>query len=58
MSVIRVGSSSQYAENWAAIFGGTMAKKAKKVATKAAKAVNKKPAKKKAAKKKASAKRK
>ncbi|MFM8379933.1 MAG: hypothetical protein ACKOB1_11490 [Planctomycetia bacterium] len=46
MSVVRVGSTSQYAENWAAIFGGTKPKKAKK-----AKAV-KKAAKKKAKKRK------
>ena len=44
MSVIRVGSTSTYARNWDAIFGG------KKAAKKAAK---KKAAKKKAAKKKA-----
>ena len=44
MSVIRVGSTTTYAQNWDAIFGG------KKAAKKAAK---KKAAKKKAAKKKA-----
>jgi hypothetical protein len=35
MSVIRVGSTSTYAQNWDAIFGGKKA--AKKVAKKAAK---------------------
>ena len=35
MSVVRVGSTSKYAENWATIFGGTTARKAgKKVAKK------------------------
>jgi len=48
MSVIRVGSTSKYADNWTAIFGGKKAaKKAKKAKAKAAK----KPAKKKSKKK-------
>ncbi len=48
MSVIRVGSTSRYAEGWAAIFGGKAAKT--KRAGKKTKAV-KKPATKKAKKK-------
>jgi len=37
MSVIRVGSTSKYAENWAAIFGGTKTAKKAKAVKKAAK---------------------
>jgi len=52
MSVIRVGSTSTYAEGWAAIFEGTSAKKtAKKPAAKKTKAA-KKPVAKTAKKKK------
>jgi hypothetical protein len=51
MSVIRVGSTSRYAEGWAAIFAGKSAKKAaKKPVAKKSKAV-KKPVAKKAKKK-------
>jgi hypothetical protein len=51
MSVIRVGSTSTYADGWAAIFEGKPAKKAaKKPAAKKSKAV-KKPVAKKAKKK-------
>jgi hypothetical protein len=51
MSVIRVGSTSTYAEGWAAIFAGKSAKKAtKKPVAKKSKAV-KKPVAKKAKKK-------
>ena len=51
MSVIRVGSTSTYAEGWAAIFAGKSAKKAaKKPVAKKLKAV-KKPVAKKAKKK-------
>lgn len=52
MSVIRVGSSGQYAAGWDAIFGGAKvkpaggAKRAKKAAKKVAKKVAKKSAKK------------
>jgi hypothetical protein len=52
MSVIRVGSTNQYADNWAAVFGKT----AKPAAGKKAKAV-KKSVKKAAKKSKKSAKR-
>lgn len=37
MSVVRVGSTSKYAENWAAIFGGTKAAKKAKAKKKVAK---------------------
>lgn len=37
MSVIRVGSTSTYAQNWDAIFGGKKAKAKKKTAKKKAK---------------------
>jgi hypothetical protein len=51
MSVIRVGSTSTYADGWAAIFAGKSAKKAaKKPVAKKSKAV-KKPVAKKAKKK-------
>jgi hypothetical protein len=50
MSIIRVGSTSTYAEGWEAIFGGTDKGRAKAAGKKAA---AKKTAKKKAAKKKA-----
>jgi hypothetical protein len=55
MSVIRVGSSGQYATGWEAVFGGQAkgagaAKRSKKAAKKAAKAKVARPAKKPAAK--------
>jgi len=49
MSVVRVGSTSRYAEGWAAIFGGKPAKQArgrKKLGTRAAKKTVRKAAKK------------
>ena len=46
MSVIRVGSNAQYADNWGHVFGRTT-KAAKKTAKKAAKKSVKKAAKKK-----------
>lgn len=47
MSVIRVGSTSTYAEGWAAIFEGKAAKQtAKKAKAKKKAAAKKKPAKK------------
>jgi hypothetical protein len=57
MSVIRVGSSGQYATGWEAVFGGGKAKavgaakRSKKAAKKPAQAKAAKPAKKPAAKK-------
>jgi len=51
MSVIRVGSTSTYAEGWAAIFEGKAAKKSAKQTAKKAKAKKKATAKKKPAKK-------
>lgn len=51
MSVIRVGSTSKYADGWDSIFGGRRAAKATTSAKKPAKAVKPAP---KAAKKKAS----
>lgn len=57
MSVIRVGSSGQYAAGWDAIFGGAKAKpaggakRAKKAAKKVARATPAKQAAKKSAKK-------
>ncbi|MFM8497553.1 MAG: hypothetical protein ACKOEM_18835 [Planctomycetia bacterium] len=51
MSVIRVGSTSTYAEGWAAIFEGRAAKKAAKHTVKKAKVKKKAAAKKKPAKK-------
>jgi len=59
MSIIRVGSTSSYAEGWEAIFGGAGGKRSGKAAAKksaAKKPVAKKPAAKKSAKKKAAAK--
>lgn len=59
MSIIRIGSTSKYAEGWSAVFGGRSAKKATpqpagkktKGATKAARKPATKKAKKKVAKK-------
>jgi hypothetical protein len=53
MSIVRVGATKQYSDNWENIFSGRKshsAKSATAVATKSANGVKKKPAKKKAAK--------
>lgn len=57
MSVVRVGSNKQFADNWENIFGGTSKKSAKK-ATVASKSTAKKKAKSKKSPAKKSAKRK
>ncbi len=56
MSIVRVGTTKQYADNWDNIFGGTSGratskKKTAKAAKPARQSAGKKPAKKKAARK-------